>query len=183
MDELSEPLGGQFEAEGSLPPDAIVFRHIPADQIKNGYAPEKQFVPRPPESSPSLSLNWDKYASPESTLIQVGLQYHPTKRPEFKDPARFTVFWARRTEIESELFDEFSLIHTPSFNNNPPPFGSPNNRSHSDLDSSDEEVRIKLRNIFKEVENKPDLAIVLEKVEAIKQEWMKLLDNLKELIN
>jgi len=41
-----------------------------------------------------------------------------------------------------------------------------------------EEIRAKLRNVFAGGLESVDMEIVKEKVEAIKQEWKKLLDNL-----
>jgi len=173
MDEISEPLTGPYPSEGELPLHGFVFRHILTESIKNSFAPENQFNPRLPEKPPGLSLNWDKYSSPESTLIQVGLQKHPIKE-EFKDPSRFSVFKAKHSDIFDELGDDFSLIHTPGFKSNPPPFGFPNNRSHTDL-NGDEEVRIKLREVFK-IAEKPDMDSVKNTVVSIISEWKKNLE-------
>jgi hypothetical protein len=178
MDEISEPLSGPFNSEVSFSPGDKFFRHIDKGQIgKNGLPSANQFNPNPPNGSKGLSLNWSKFSSPESTLIQVGLTFKFEKQ-EFKDPTQFTVFSATYEFLKEEIIEPFEIYHTPKFSVKPPPFGNPNNRSHCDLMGEAEEIRAKLRNVFAGGLESVDMEIVKEKVEAIKQEWKKLLDNL-----
>jgi len=147
--------------EIELIPDASnVYRLIPSHMVKKGsrIPAESMFVP----DADGLSVDWDKYATPEESLIRTGLTFRFNSQ-EFKDPARFMVFKLHVGQVR-KLEGVVEVNHTPVFHGNPPPTGRPNNRSHSSVTGTDEEVRLKLRDAAVEV--MADIVRVLEEVKA-----------------
>ncbi len=132
----------------SIPDASQVFRLIPAHMVKKGsrIPSESMFVP----DADGLSVDWDKYSTPEESLVRTGLTFR-FQSEEFKDPARFLVFQLHVEQVR-KLEGILAVNHTPVFHGNPPPAGRPNNRSHSSIIGSDEEVRLKLRDVAVEVE-------------------------------
>jgi hypothetical protein len=124
---------------------------------------ESMFVP----DEDGLSVDWDKYSSPEQSLIRTGLTFRYNTQ-EFKDPRKFLVFRLNVGEVR-QIEEVAAVTHTPVFHGDPPPVGSPNNRSHSSIISIDEEVRLKLRDVAKE-EN-CDLEKVLTAVQVLRKNY------------
>ena len=143
-----------------IPDTSQVFRLIPAHMVKKGsrIPSESMFVP----DADGLSVDWDKYSTPEESLVRTGLTFR-FQSEEFKDPARFLVFELHVGEVR-KIESIVAVNHTPVFYENLPPVGRPNNRSHSSIIGSDEEVRLKLRDMA--VEAVVDMESVLAAVAA-----------------
>lgn len=131
----------------TIPDSSAVYRMVPSHMVKKGsrIPSESMFVP----DADGLSVDWDKYATPEECLIRVGLSFRFNKQ-EFKDPSGFLVFKLQVGPVR-KLEGVSGVKHTPVFHGEPSPVGAPNNRSHSSIMGSDEEVRLKLRDAAVEV--------------------------------
>lgn len=145
----------------SIPDAADAWRLIPSHMVKKGsrIPSESMFVP----DVDGLSVDWSKYSSPEESLIRTGLTFR-FNSSEFKDPSRFLVFKLNVGQVRKQE-GIIAVNHTPIFQGNPPSKGNPNNRSHSSILGSDEEVRLKLRDAA--VERKVDMDSVVREVLAI----------------
>jgi hypothetical protein len=89
-----------------------------------------------------LSTDWNKYTTPEGSLIRVGISYKPNTT-KFKDPDLFEVLKLKVSEVWS--IDAInSILHTPITVGG---IGRPENQSHCSVYYMDEEVRLKLAGI------------------------------------
>lgn len=96
-----------------------------------------------------VSVDWNKYSTPEESLIRTGLTYKPNTT-NFKDHTKFHVVQLKVGDIRT-IEEIAGIAHTPILND-PEPVGSPNNMSHSSVFYSDVEIRLKLVACCNEVE-------------------------------
>jgi hypothetical protein len=130
-----------------IPDTTAVYRMVPSHMVKKGsrIPSESMFMP----DADGLSVDWDKYATPEESLIRVGLTFRFNTQ-EFKDPTCFLVFKLKVGQTR-QMEGVSQILHSPVFHAEPPLIGQPNNRSHSSIFGTDEEVRLKLRDAATEV--------------------------------
>ena len=119
---------------------AHVSRLIKTESSKKRRHPsESHFKPDPD----GLSVHWNKHITVSGVFHIIGLSYKIGKG-EYKDFKCFEVFSIPVEYIRS-LEGVQAVVHSPVFNGDPAPIGSPNNYAHTSLIyPDDEEIRLKL---------------------------------------
>ncbi|MBV9576522.1 MAG: hypothetical protein JO149_07850 [Gammaproteobacteria bacterium] len=98
------------------------------------------------EGEDGLSVNWNKYSTPISSLIRVGKTYKHGKT-QFKNPNDFYVY-KLKVEYVRSIKKIKEIQHNPLFYATPPIIGKPNNKAHTLVKweyIDDLEIRVKLR--------------------------------------
>lgn len=124
--------------------DCLLFRNAHISKIRNNEIGANIFDPVPAQ----LSTDWDKYTDPHECLVRIGLTYKHGKTI-FKNQRDFRLFELNVGDIR-KITAILDILHT-EINNTPEEIGFPNNPSHTDVLYMDEEVRLKLKEIAKEV--------------------------------
>ena len=76
-----------------------------------------------------VSVNWDKYSTPEDSLVIVGMT-HKFGKQELKNPDEFRVCAISIEQVRSAS-PKRKLLHEPTWRGDPPLIGKPNNRAHT----------------------------------------------------
>lgn len=142
----------QFRTPLPVPDSDSVYRQcfkqllkpIPGSEYRR-FPKESDFVPH----ADGLSVNWSAYSSIESIYLLLGISYKH-KKPEYKNPREFGLFKLPIAFIRA-IENVIDVRHSPVYNGNPAPVGSPNNYAHASIIyPDDEEIRLKLSDYCRE---------------------------------
>jgi hypothetical protein len=131
----------KFEVE-VITANCLLNRHVPVlqtlkDTEKRRFPTEAHFVLKDGEDG--LSVNWDKYSSPERGLIVVGLMKGINGEfrkidalLNFQIPSHICIASGINVQIE----------HKPLFHDNPSEVGQPNNKAHAEVLYTNEDLDV-----------------------------------------
>jgi hypothetical protein len=176
MDEVSGITEAAYQTPLPIPDKHHLYRHTHYDDLdKEGrrYPKAKHFKLR--EGELELSVNWDAHITVEEVFYLIGLGYNA--KQQFKDYTKFKVF---KLEVDflRKLTGIEKVVHSPVFNGNPAPVGSPNNYAHASIYyPDDEEIRIKLSNYCNDDYNNKHCEADFALLEPVVQELRSRLNN------
>ena len=81
-----------------IPNDAIVYRRISHDQFFNGRVTTAAFIPRKIDKG-ELSVNWNKYSTPESTVNE---EFERNRQSKYNGCISLKVNAVREIDLEVE---------------------------------------------------------------------------------
>ncbi|WP_293785738.1 hypothetical protein [uncultured Pedobacter sp.] len=96
-----------------------------------------------------MSVDWDKYTSPDECIIRVGLTYK-TGKTDFKNHSDFELLSLNVKDIK--MIEGVSSINFTPIPKNQEEIGKPYNVSHSDVWFVDPELRLKFTYIANKIE-------------------------------
>jgi hypothetical protein len=171
VDQLLKPL--TIENEDSIYRQASVFHLAKTpQQKKRRYPNESHFVP----DKDGLSVYWTKYIKLKDVFIIIGLSY--VKDTEvYKDHTHFKIFKFPVSFVKA-IEGILGVLHSPVYNGNPAPVGSPNIFSHSlVVYENDPEIRMKLSDYCRD---NNDSSFCDFNVHSIDEEVKELRDRLND---
>ena len=130
----------------------LVYRQIPLNHLVKSASDKKKRFPNEAHFAPhadGLSVHWNAYCTVESIFKLIGIS-HKYGSLDFKNPREYRLFSIPVIFLRS--LDNVKVEHSPVFNGNPAPIGTPNNYAHASVIYGIEEVeiRIKLRDYCSE---------------------------------
>lgn len=136
--------------ESELIPDKDnVYRQVHKNFMKkNSNLPSaKEFRKKADEEG--ISVNWDKYVSPQEVLQIIGKTYKKGSE-DFKDPGNYHLFQLNVGEVRA-IESVKDVLHDPIWND-PELVGNPNNFAHSLIileEENDTEFRLKIAEMLR----------------------------------
>lgn len=175
MDEVLEITEEQFTVALAIPNEDFVYRQVPLTELDKESARfplPANFTIKYSRGEKELSVSWSAHTSVQQVFEVIGLSAN--MKGEFKDIKRYKVF-SLPVHFLRDVEGIEKVVHSPVFNGNPAPIGSPNIYAHASIffpESEQVEIRKKLSTYCQQNYGasycEVDIASLEARVEALK---------------